>query len=103
MITYPEAAIRPAAAREFGAQADASSVRRSIEALEAHGMTVIHASDGNEARRIVLDLIPDGSGVHRGASLTLDTIGIGDELERVRALHERQPPDANDGSAHTGR
>jgi hypothetical protein len=83
MITYPRATAGPVAARDFGTQADASSIRRSVEALEAHGITVIHAANGDEARRIVLDLIPEGSEVHRGASLPLDATGIGDELERA--------------------
>jgi hypothetical protein len=43
---------------------------------------VIQAADAAEARQIVLDLIPDGSQVHHGASLTLDTIGITEAIEK---------------------
>jgi hypothetical protein len=37
---------------------------------------------GEDAKQVVLDLIPPGSQVHHGASLTLDAIGISAEIER---------------------
>src|SRR5690242_17423581 len=44
-------------------------------------MTVLRAKDGGEARRLVLDLIPDGADVHHGASKTLDVTGITAAIE----------------------
>src|SRR5712692_8310965 len=40
------------------------------------------APDAAAAKRIVLDLIPDGSQVYHGASQTLDVVGIADEIDK---------------------
>ena len=66
-------------------------VQRAAEALEANGMTVLRAADAAEAKRIVMDLIPEGSQVHRGASRSLDVSGISDEIDNSgRYLSVRQ-------------
>src|SRR5205807_4057702 len=62
--------------RRWGARADDVRVKRTMAALEANGITVLRASDAAAAKRIVLDLIPDASPVHQGASQTLDVLGI---------------------------
>src|SRR2546421_11371345 len=67
--------------RRFGTVADDASVRRTAAALEANGIEVIRATDAAEAKRIVLDLIPDGSQVYHGASESLEKSGITHELE----------------------
>jgi len=68
--------------RRWGTRADDVRVKRTMAALEANGITVLRASDAAAARRIVLDLIPDASPVHQGASQTLDVLGISYEIER---------------------
>jgi hypothetical protein len=103
MITYPESADVPTAVRDFSTPADAADIDRAVEALEQHGITVVRVADAAAARRVVLDLIPDGAVVHRGASQTLDVTGIGTELEhatrfttvgsRTRALDRRTQGD----------
>jgi hypothetical protein len=65
----------------FATSADDASVQRAAAALEANGITVLRAADAAEAKRIVLDLIPEGSQVHHGASESLDAAGITDEIE----------------------
>src|SRR5438876_6229782 len=78
--------------RRWGTKADDVRVRRTMAALEANGMTVLRASDAATAKRIVLDLIPDASPVHQGASQTLDVLGITHEIEksgRYAALRRR--------------
>jgi hypothetical protein len=67
----------------FGEVADEASVERAATALEANGIGVLRAADAAEARRIVLDLIPEGSEVHHGASESLDAAGITDEIEKA--------------------
>jgi len=67
--------------RRFGTLADDARVARTEAALEANGIRVLRASNAAEAKRIVLDLIPDGSQVHSGASQSLDVSGIIDEIE----------------------
>ena len=56
-------------------------MQRAAAALEANGIIVLRAGDAAEAKRIVLDLIPDGSQVHHGASESLDAAGITHEIE----------------------
>jgi len=68
--------------RRWGTRADDVRVKRTMAALEANGITVLRASDAAAARRIVLDLIPDASPVHQGASQTLDVLGVSYEIER---------------------
>ena len=78
--------------RRWGTRADDVRVKRTKAALEANGMTVLRASDAAAAKRIVLDLIPDASSVHQGASQTLDVLGITYEIEksgRYAALRPR--------------
>jgi YkgG family uncharacterized protein len=69
-------------ARRWATRADDIRVTRTIAALEANGITVLRASDAGAAKRIVLDLIPDASPVHQGASQTLDVLGITYEIEK---------------------
>src|SRR5258708_22804050 len=68
--------------RRWGTRADDVRVNRTMAALEANGMTVLRASDAAAAKRIVLDLIPEGAAVHHGASQTLDVLGITNEIEK---------------------
>jgi hypothetical protein len=78
--------------RRWGTLADDVRVKRTIAALEANGISVLRASDAAEAKRMVLDLVPDGSQVHQGASQSLDVVGITDEIEksgRYEALRPR--------------
>jgi len=65
----------------FAIRADQVRVERAAGALEANGIEVIRATDAAEAKRIVLDLIPDGSQVYHGASESLEKSGIIHELE----------------------
>src|SRR5207245_4828052 len=68
--------------RRWGTRANDVRVKRTMAGLEANGITVLRASDAAAAKRIVLDLIPDSSPVHQGASQTLDVLGISYEIER---------------------
>jgi hypothetical protein len=73
--------VSPSTKRNFGSVADHKSLDRTIAALEANGITALRAADAEEAKRIVLGLIPDGAQVHHGASQTLDQSGITAELD----------------------
>ena len=78
--------------RRFDTPADDARVTRAAAALEANGIGVLRAPNAAEAKRIVLDLIPDGSQVHSGASQSLEAAGIIDEIEgssRYDALRPR--------------
>src|SRR5881397_1484882 len=78
--------------RRWGTRADDVRVKRAMAALQANGIAVLRASDAAAAKRFVLDLIPDASSVHQGASQTLDVLGITNEIEksgRYAALRPR--------------
>jgi L-lactate utilization protein LutC len=78
--------------REFSASAEEDRVARTAAALEANGITVLRAPNRAEAKRIVLDLVPAGSQVHQGASLSLEAAGITEEIEnsgRYKPLRPR--------------
>src|SRR5262245_14667258 len=72
-----ETAVRTA----FDELASEDSVRRTVAALEAKGFVVARARDRAEAKRIVLDLLPDGSEVSHGVSMTRQDTGILDALD----------------------
>jgi hypothetical protein len=81
-------------AARFATVADESTVQHTADALAANGFTVLRARDAADARRIVLELIPEGAQVHHGASKTLDVTGITEALETgpyaaVRPLVQR--------------
>ena len=78
--------------RRWGTKADDVRVKRTIAALEANGITAVRAADVAEAKRLVLDLIPESSEVHSGASQSLERSGISAEIEtsgRYEALRPR--------------
>jgi L-lactate utilization protein LutC len=82
MIPDPKAEIDRPLNRRFATLADEVRVKRTAAALEANGIDVIRAANAEEARRIVLGLIPAGSEVHHGASQSLEESGIAAELEK---------------------
>jgi hypothetical protein len=78
--------------RRWATTADDVRVKRTIAALEANGITALRAADLAEARRLVLDLIPEGSQVHSGASQSLELAGVRVEIEesgRYKPLRPR--------------
>src|SRR5438094_1391990 len=82
VISELEPNLDPSLSRRFGTVAGEPRVTRTVAALEANGIIVLRAPDAATAKRIVLDLIPDGSQVNHGASQTLDLVGITDEIDK---------------------
>ena len=91
MISELEPNLDPSLSRRFGTVADEASVKRTVAALEANGIIVLRAPDAGAAKRIVLDLIPDGSQVYHGASQTLDVVGIADEIDKSGRYEPLRP------------
>ena len=91
MISELEPKLDPSISRRFGTVADEPSVKRTVAALEANGITVLRAPDSATAKRIVLDLIPDASQVYHGASQTLDLVGITDEIDKSGRYEPLRP------------
>jgi hypothetical protein len=91
MINELQPDIERSISRRFGTVADDGRVRRTAAALEANGINVLMAADAADARRVVLDLIPDGSQVYHGASQTLERSGITDEIEKSGRYEPLRP------------
>jgi hypothetical protein len=91
VISELEPNLDPSISRRFGTVADEPSVKRTVAALEANGITVLRAPDSATAKRIVLDLIPDAAQVYHGASQTLDVVGITDEIDKSGRYEPLRP------------
>ena len=78
--------------QEFAKLASEEQIERTVNALEANGIHAIVAESGEEAKRMFFELIPEGSEIFLGASVTLETIGIKevvDQSGRYEALRPR--------------
>jgi L-lactate utilization protein LutC len=91
MVTELSSKLDQSISRRYATMADDARVKRTAAALEANGIGVLRAADAAEARRIVLDLIPDGSQVHHGASETLEATGIREAIEKSDRLEAIRP------------
>ena len=61
---------------EFAKLAVDERIERTSKALEANGIQTLVAENGAEAKRLFFELIPEGSEVFLGASVTLEQLGI---------------------------
>jgi hypothetical protein len=66
---------------DFAAPALEERIQRAASALRANNIDAIVVDTGADAKREVLQRIPDGAEVHTGASKTLQQAGIVAELE----------------------
>jgi hypothetical protein len=66
---------------EFTRPASRERLQRVVEALRARGFAAVIADDGDHARRLVLDAIPEGAEVYRALSESLKELGITPELD----------------------
>ena len=66
----------------FSRPADPESIERAAEALRSHGFDARVVPDAVTARELLLSLIPEGSEVGEGASVTLDQIGVTEAIEK---------------------
>ncbi len=64
----------------FNEKASAESIAKVVAGLKANGMNVEVVGTGAEAKQKVLELIPEGADVMTMTSVTLDTLGIAQEL-----------------------
>jgi hypothetical protein len=83
--------VDPEIVRRFGIVADDTRVTRTPTALEANGISVLRAANAAEAKEVVLGLIPAGSEVHHGASMSLDVAGISDEIDTSGRYESLRP------------
>lgn len=67
---------------EFAKLASDEQIERTAHALEANGIHAVVAENGEEARRIFFELVPEGAEIFLGASVTLETLGITDVIDK---------------------
>jgi hypothetical protein len=91
MIKELEPNFDPSVSRRFGTVSNDARVTRTAAALEANGIKVLRAANSAEAKRIVLDLIPDGAQVHHGASKSLEDSGILDAIGKAGRYEHLRP------------
>ena len=65
----------------FGDRADDATIERTAAALRAKGYAVHVVEKGEDAKRLILGLLPEGAEVGQGASTTLEVIGVTHELD----------------------
>jgi hypothetical protein len=75
----------------FAEPADSAALERAADALRAHNIAVEIVSDGNAARDLLLSMIPDGAEVGEGASVTLDSIGVTEIIEKSGRYNAVRP------------
>lgn len=68
--------------REFARLANDEQIERTAKVLEANNIHTLIAENGEEAKRLFFELIPEGSEIFLGASVTLETLGIKDEIDK---------------------
>jgi L-lactate utilization protein LutC len=76
---------------EFAKLAKDEQIVRTAKALEANGIQVLVAENGAEAKRLFFELVPEGSEVFLGASVTLEKLGIKDEIDKSGKYEALRP------------
>lgn len=67
----------------FARLASDEQIERAAQALEANGIQALIARNGEEAEKLLFDLLPDGAEIFTGTSQTLEKLGIPAELEKL--------------------
>jgi len=67
--------------KEFTKLASDEQVARVAKALELNGMKVVIAENNEEAKKIVLDLVPEGVEIYTNQSKTIDKLGLRAEFD----------------------
>ena len=77
--------------REFEKLASDEQIERTRKALEANGIHALLARNGEEAKQMFFELVPDGSEVFLGASVTLEQLGIKDIIDKSGRFDSVRP------------
>lgn len=75
----------------FARLATDEQIARTAKALEGNGIHALVAANGAEAKRMFFELVPEGSEVFLGASVTLEKLGIKDEIDRSGRFDSVRP------------
>ena len=67
---------------EYAKRAKKKKIERTSKALEANGIQTLVAENSAEAKRLFLELIPEGSEVFLSSSVTLEQLGLVAEVDQ---------------------
>jgi hypothetical protein len=84
-------AVNIAPNKEFERVASDEQIERTRKALEANGIHVRIAQNGEEAKRMFFEVVPDGSEVFLGASVTLEQLGIKEIVDNSGRFNSLRP------------
>lgn len=82
MLKTQDSVSKSTPSEEFAKLASDARIERTAKALEANGIHAVIAENGEEAKRIFFELVPEGSEVFLGASVTLEMLGITEEIDK---------------------
>jgi hypothetical protein len=75
----------------FDRLASEEQIERTAKALQANGFNTLIAENGEQACRLLFELLPEGAQVHQGASRTLEQTGITAEIEQFGRFDAIRP------------
>lgn len=75
----------------FSHLASKERIAKTIQALEANGISAFVVENGDEARQRVLDLLPEGAEVFTTGSRTLEAIGLTSEINESPRFQTVRP------------
>lgn len=76
---------------EFAELATDEQIERTASALEANGIHTLIAEDGADAKRLFFELVPEGAEVFLGSSVTLEILGITEEIDKSGRFDALRP------------
>jgi len=76
---------------EFAKLASDEQVARVAKSLKTNNMDVLVAETGEEAKQLVLDLVPQGAEVYSNVSKTLERIGLSEEFDKSGRYNAVRP------------
>jgi L-lactate utilization protein LutC len=77
--------------QKFANLASDEQIARTAEALEANGIHVLIAENGEEAKRLFFESVPDGSEIFLGASETLEKLAIKEIVDKSGRFDSVRP------------
>src|SRR5215211_5782396 len=77
--------------REFAQLAADEQIERTAKALEARNIKTLIAENAEEAKQMFFALVPEGAEVFLCASVTLETLGIKDEIDKLGKINSLRP------------
>ena len=77
--------------REFSKLANDEQIQRTAKALEANNIHTLIAENSEEAKRLFFELLSEGAEIFLGASVTLETLGIKDEIDKSERYDAIRP------------